>query len=61
MQHMKLAKPTRGRPALPPEERLIQRSIRLTAAQWAKIDASGMPWLRRLINRAKEADPDSQK
>lgn len=34
-------------------EKLEQRSIRLTAAQWAKIEAHGMAWLRKLIQRAK--------
>jgi hypothetical protein len=43
----------RGRPPTPPEERLIVRSIRLTAAQWAKLDKLGMVWLRKAINRAK--------
>lgn len=45
----------RGRPPAPPEERLEQRSIRLTAAQWAKVDANGVAWLRALIQRAKGA------
>lgn len=47
----------RGRPPTPPDERLEQRSIRLTAAQWAKIDANGVPWLRKLIDRAKLPKP----
>jgi hypothetical protein len=38
---------------VPPEEQLVQRSIRLTPAMWAKIDACGMEWLRALIKRAK--------
>lgn len=42
-----------GRPPTPPEAKLEQRSIRLTAAQWAKIDEYGMAWLRKLIDRAK--------
>lgn len=42
-----------GRPPTPPEQKLEQRSIRLTAAQWSKIDQFGLPWLRGLIDRAK--------
>ena len=40
-----------GRPPVPPEQRLVQRSIRLTPAQWAKIDAAGLPALRKLLDR----------
>lgn len=50
---MEESKRRRGRPPTPPDERLEQRSIRLTAAQWAKVDANGIPWLRELIQRAK--------
>jgi hypothetical protein len=50
---MEPIKPKMGRPPKSPEERLEQRSIRLTSAQWAKIDALGIPWLRKLIDRAK--------
>jgi hypothetical protein len=46
-------KRTRGRPVKLPDERLEQRSIRMTAAQWAKVDLGGIPWLRGLIDRAK--------
>jgi len=42
-----------GRPPVPPELRLVQRSIRLTPAQWAKIDAHGLAWLRALIDRSR--------
>jgi len=45
--------PKRGRPPTHPDEKLLLRSIRLTAGQWAKIDAQGMAWLRALIDRAK--------
>ena len=41
----------KGRPPKPPDERLVQRSIRLTPAQWAKIDAAGLPALRKLLDR----------
>ena len=50
---MKPDKPKMGRPPKPPEERLLQRSIRLTPEQWEKVDAFGMAWLRALIQRAK--------
>lgn len=48
------AKKPMGRPPKPPDEKLEQRSIRLTAAQWAKIEANGgIEWLRKLIQRAR--------
>lgn len=50
---MEQPKRPRGRPPTPPEERLEARTIRLTAVQWAKVDAIGMTWLRKLIDRAK--------
>ena len=40
-----------GRPLKFPGEALEQRSIRLTAAQWAKVDAAGLAALRKLIDR----------
>jgi hypothetical protein len=40
-----------GRPLKFPGEKLEQRSIRLTAAQWAKVDAAGIAALRKLIDR----------
>jgi hypothetical protein len=42
-----------GRPPKPEAERLIQRSIRLPADLWEKIDASGLEWLRAVIRRAR--------
>ena len=42
-----------GRPKIPDDQRLVQRSIRLSAEQWAKIDEHGLDWLRQLIQRAK--------
>lgn len=50
-------KRSRGRPPVSPDERLTARSIRLTPAQWAKIDANGLPWLRALLDRAKPPKP----
>lgn len=43
----------RGRPPKPPEERLVQRTIRLTPDLWEKIDRYGTLWLRGVIKRAK--------
>ena len=40
-----------GRPPKPAAEILEHRSIRLTAAQWAKVDAAGLAALRKLIDR----------
>ena len=40
-----------GRPLKFPGENLEQRSIRLTAAQWAKVDVAGLASLRKLIDR----------
>jgi hypothetical protein len=52
-------KSKRGRPFKPDEEKLVQRSIRLLPAQWAKFDAAGgIEWLRGLIDRAKPKPPD---
>lgn len=43
-----------GRPPKPDAEKLVQRSIRLTLAQWAKYDdAGGIEWLRKLIDRSR--------
>ena len=42
-----------GRPPLPPEKRLQQRSIRLPPELWAKIDANGLAWLRDVVRKAR--------
>lgn len=42
-----------GRPKLADHEKLVQRSIRLSAEQWAKIDELGLDWLRKLIQQAR--------
>lgn len=42
-----------GRPPKPDDERLERRAMYLTPAQWAKVDAFGMKWLRKLLDRAK--------
>jgi hypothetical protein len=40
-----------GRPPLPEGERLIQRSVRMSAEQWEKIDNNGgLEWLRQVID-----------
>lgn len=46
-------KRSRGRPAKPADELLSIRSVRLSDAQWAKVQLHGMDWLRKLIDRAK--------
>ena len=38
-----------GRPALPEEERMKQRSIRLHPAMWESIREYGLGWLREHI------------
>lgn len=43
-----------GRPPKPPEELLVQRSVRLPQALWDKIDRNGLEWLRAVIKRAKD-------
>jgi hypothetical protein len=43
-----------GRPPKPPEERLVQKSVRLPPALWEKIERNGLDWLRAVIKRAKE-------
>jgi len=47
---MEPTKKPMGRPPKPVEEKLEQRSIRLTPAQWAKIEAGGLVALRKLID-----------
>lgn len=42
-----------GRPTKPEAERLVQRSIRMPPAVWAKIDAYGLEWARAVLKRAK--------
>lgn len=48
-------KPARkgGRKALPPEEKAIPGSVRLTPARWQKLRRLGSEWLNRVIDRAK--------
>jgi hypothetical protein len=53
MEQDEPAKRPRGRPPKPPEETLVLRSLRLTPATWAKIDAAGMDALRALLKRWK--------
>jgi len=43
-----------GRKALPPDDRALVRSLRLTAVQWEKFRAlGGVAWLRAAIQRAR--------
>ena len=48
---MEPTKKPMGRPPKPADEKLEQRSIRLTASQWAMVDAAGLAALRTLIDR----------
>jgi hypothetical protein len=50
---MEKIKLPRGRPPKPPGERLELRAMRLTPAQWAKVEFAGMPALREHIERWK--------
>lgn len=46
----------RGRPPLPPDQVAVPRSIRLTHAEWAKLDLlGGVPWLRAALARVRMA------
>ena len=54
-------KKKRGRPAIQPEQRLVLRSIRLSPAQWEKIDKYGIAWLRALIDKARPPKSHPQK
>ncbi len=42
-----------GRPPIPDDEKLVQKTLRLKKRHWDKIDAHGLDWLRKLIERAK--------
>ena len=43
-----------GRQPIPPEQRTVVGSVRMTAAQWQKFSAlGGAAWLRERIDRAK--------
>jgi hypothetical protein len=48
----------RGRPALPPEEKAITGTVRLTPDRWKKLRRLGAAWLSRTIDRAKEPEKD---
>ena len=59
---MNTSKKPLGRPPKPAAEILAHRSIRLTAAQWAKVDAAGLAALRKLIDRWRiKSDADGVK
>lgn len=44
-------KKVRGRPKKSDEVRLIQRTMRMTPAQWRKIDTAGLVDLRVLVDK----------
>lgn len=52
------AKGSLGRPPLDEAARLQQKTIRLKPSQWAKVDEYGIPWLRKLIEKAKPPKPE---
>ena len=41
-----------GRPKLPPEERTSPRTIWMTDAEWAKVQAAPKGWVRGLVQRS---------
>lgn len=41
-----------GRPELPPEHRTKPRTIWMTDAEWAKVQAAPKGWVRGLVQRA---------
>lgn len=43
----------RGRPPKPEEEKLERRAMYLPPAVWAKVDAFGLAWARRALEKAK--------
>lgn len=43
-----------GRPALPPEQKAVPGSVRLTPTRWEKLRRLGSDWLNKAIDRAKE-------
>jgi len=47
---------TRGRPALPEDERTVPGSVRLTPARWEKLRRLGVAWLAKAIDRAREPE-----
>lgn len=54
MPHMeapKTPRKRRGRPELPLGQKLERGTIYLPADVWAKIDAAGLPALRKLLDR----------
>lgn len=42
-----------GRPELPPEQRTKPRTIWMTDAEWAKVQAAPKKWVNGLVQRAK--------
>lgn len=42
-----------GRPKKPDSDLLVQKSIRMTPAQWKKVDDAGIDALRALVDRWK--------
>jgi hypothetical protein len=47
---MEQQKKPKGRPKKPDSERLVLRSIRMNASQWAKLDEVGIEAFRAMID-----------
>ena len=41
-----------GRPPIPDDERLVQRSLRAKKRTWARVDMYGQEWARNAIDNA---------
>lgn len=50
---METLKKAVGRPKKPDSDLLVQKSIRMTPAQWEKIDGAGIDALRALVDKWK--------
>lgn len=48
---------SRGRPALPTEEKTVNGSVRLTPARWVKLRQLGNAWLAKAVDKAKLPEP----
>lgn len=47
-----------GRPFKATDEKLVQRSVRMSPVQWEKVDANGgQQWLRDLVDRSRPKTP----
>lgn len=49
-----------GRPALPPEQKAVPGSVRLTPTRWEKLRRLGSDWLNKAIDKAKEPSNETK-